>query len=804
MHFTLKHAVGNRERWQTRDVLTQKSALWIADQVAAIEGITGVSVNHRTGSVIMTMDTYRTKLRIRAFFASLQDAPPVVQRRRQAHQVADDGSAMTWAQKEQAYLDALEASRQSQASTGLASYVVNETERAFNEMPVLTFAARIKHFIGDLIRGRSTPEHLPQVQDDAKLDFTELIRYVVVRPFLPMVINIGNAVLGSIPYLIEGCKNLLKGKINVSVLDSAAILISLIRLDFKTVGLVTLLLGLGEMLERYTRKKSLTSLTDQLRLKVETVWVRHEGQVIERNLHDVTSEDTVVVRSGSVIPVDGIVVAGDAAVNQATMTGEPIAVHRTTGSSVFAGTVVEDGEIDIRPTAMGDESRLSKIIQYIENSEAAKASIQGKAERLADAIVPFNFLLAGLVWLFTRDLTRTASVLMVDYSCALRLATPLAILTAMRVGSERGVLVKGGKYLEALAQVDTVVFDKTGTLTSSQPELSDVVPIGSKYPREELLRLAACLEEHFPHPVSRAITRKAAEENVHHVEEAHDTEVKYIVAHGICSSVDGVKVILGSRHFVEDDEGVCVAAAREIVERLAREGKSILYLAVGGELAGVLGIEDPIRDEAPAAIAALRARGVKRIVMLTGDDERTAASVARTLGLDGYVAQVIPQDKAEHVARFKAQGAKVLMVGDGINDAPALSQADVAATLRDGTDIAQEVADVVLTRNSLLDLPLAIDLGRASMARIKQNFAVSVGLNTAFLAGGLAGVLMPTTGALLHNATTIGVCLNAMQPPLTKHRSLAERLRAIENSLRGTLNHLQTPASSDVPSLPAS
>lgn len=357
-------------------------------------------------------------------------------------------------------------------------------------------------------------------------------------------------------------------------------------------------------------------------------------------------------------------------------------------------------------------------MNFIETSEAAKAGIQGKAEHLADAIVPYNFLLAGLVWLLTRDLNRTASVLLVDYSCALRLATPLAILTAMRVGTGRGVLVKGGRYLEALSEVDTVVFDKTGTLTQASPVLSDVVPIDPAYDRASFLKLAACLEEHFPHPVSRAIVRSAEAEKVFHDDEKHDTEVRYIVAHGICSSVDGRKCVLGSRHFVGDDEGVDLSAAQPAVERLAAEGKSILYFAVGGRLVGVLGIEDPLRDEAAETIRELRRRGIRRVVMLTGDDERTAATVAAKLGLDDYRAQVLPEDKAAYVTDLVKSGAKVLMAGDGINDSPALSAATVGVTLRDGTDIAQEVADVVLTGNNLLDLPVAIDLGRAAMHRI--------------------------------------------------------------------------------------
>ena len=429
-------------------------------------------------------------------------------------------------------------------------------------------------------------------------------------------------------------------------------------------------------------------------------------------------------------------------------------------------------------------------MRFIENSEAAKAGIEGKALKWADRIVPYHFLLAGLVWLVTRDFARMASVLMVDFSCALRLATPLAILTAMRTGTQRGVVVKGGKYLEALAEVDTVVFDKTGTLTASAPKLSDVVSLDDRHDSDDLLRLAACLEEHFPHPVGRAVVHAAEAKGLAHTIEAHDAKIDYVVAHGIASAVEGERVLLGSRHFVEEDEGISVAVAHEAAERLAREGKSILYLAVGGRLAGLLGIEDPIRAEAKAVIAALHERGVKEVWMLTGDDERTARVVAETLGIDHYRAGILPADKAAVVVALKEKGAKVLMVGDGVNDSPALSASDVGVTLRDGADIAQEVADVVLSENTLAGLPVAMDLGKAAMARIRQNFVASVGLNGVFLAGGLTGTLMPAAGALLHNGTTIGVCLNAMRNPDAKGIDGKALLSDIGENLRHALSHV--------------
>ena len=420
------------------------------------------------------------------------------------------------------------------------------------------------------------------------------------------------------------------------------------------------------------------------------------------------------------------------------------------------------GEIAIRPTGVGDGTRLRQIVRFIEDSEALKAGVQGKAERLADAVVPFSFLLAGLVWLVTRNPARAASVLLVDYSCALKLSTPLAVLAAMKEGVGRGVLVKGGRFLESLAAADAVVFDKTGTLTESRPRVAEVIP-GEGYERDDILRTAACLEEHFPHPVARAVVRKAEQEGLHHQEE--HTEVEYVVAHGIASRLHGKRVLFGSRHYIHHDEGVPVDAMREDIERLAREGRSILYLAVDGKLAGLIAIEDPLRPEAAPVIRKLLGRGI-RVVMLTGDDERTAAAVAERLGISEYRSQVLPTDKAEVIRSLQAEGHTVAMLGDGINDSPALSAADVGVTLSDGADLAREVADVVLTECRLDGLVTAVDLSKAAMRRIRTDFGLIMTLNTVFLASGLAGFLQPGPSALLHNLTTVGVSLNAMRPML--------------------------------------
>ena len=743
MRFELIHEVGNRQRWKTRSVMTHISAELIADELKSIQGVAGVRVNARTGSVIVVYEAASARAAVCGYFESLEAKPPMLRdhRRELVHK----------ARREQA--QSLDRTTREVGLPGLFT-------KGFRAMPLVKTALWPLKKALPRVCGA-----LPQARG---IDLSPVVSWIAVRPLMPLFVQMANAVLGSVPILLKGLAELRHGKLNVEVLDASAIAVSLLRRDFKTASLVVLLLGLGEMLERYTRKKSLESLADQLALKVDKVWVRRAETVVEVPLKDVREGDIVVVRAGSTVPVDGKVVAGTAAVNQATMTGEPLAVARSAGSVVFAGTVVEDGEIDVVPMQIGKNTRLNQIIHFIESSEQSKAGIQGKAERLADAIVPYNFALAAIVFLLTRSLTRTAAVLLVDYSCALRLATPLAILTAMKEGTREGMLIKGGRYLEALSEVDTVVFDKTGTLTAAAPKLTDVISLSAAVSEDQVLSLAACLEEHFPHPVSRAVVQAAADKGLYHADEPHDAQVRYIVAHGICSSVKAQKVIIGSRHFVEDDEGVDCTAAQPFVERLASQGKSILYMAKAGLLIGLLGIIDPVRKESAEVIRALRSRGIKRVVMLTGDDWKTARAVAERLGIDEFEAQVLPVDKASYVQKLRQEGCRVLMVGDGINDSPALSSADVGATLREGSAIAQEVADLVLTRNTLEDLPRAIDLGRASMTRVKENFRLSVGLNSAFMAGGLSGMLQPAAGAVLHNLTTIGVCLNAMRSPLQR------------------------------------
>ena len=592
-----------------------------------------------------------------------------------------------------------------------------------------------------------------------------LARYLVVRPFLPPLARVFLLARSALPHVTAGLKSLCHGRLDVDVLDAAAIVTAFALRDFRTARTLVVLLGLGAMLEAWTRHRSRVSLAESLALHIDAVWVRCDGVERRIPLQDVREGDLVVARAGATIAVDGVVADGEALVNQSSMTGEPLAVVRSAGHSVYAGTVVEEGEIAIKVTGLGDGTRLQNILNFIEASQRLKASVESRALRLANVAVPLTFGLAGLVWLCTRDVRRAASVLLVDYSCALRLATPLAVLAALREGAQHGVLVKGGVHLENIARADTIVFDKTGTLTAARPVVAEVVP-ATGYTRTQILRLAACLEEHFPHPVARAVVRQAEREKLRHREE-HST-VEYVLAHGIASYWRGQRVLLGSRHYVNDDENIPVDTLEADIARLTDAGKSLLYLGIDGKLAGVIAIEDAIRPESASVIAQLRAQGITRCVMLTGDDARTAAAVAEELGIDEFRAQILPVDKAEIVRELQRGGHTVLMVGDGMNDAPALSAADVGVSLRDGADLAREVADVVLVDGSLQGLVTVRALAKRLLRRIHTNFTINTGLNTAFLAGGLAGVLQPGLAALLHNSTTVGVTCNAMRPLLAQ------------------------------------
>ncbi len=595
------------------------------------------------------------------------------------------------------------------------------------------------------------------------ITFWPTVRYLVT-PYFPMPIRILSLIASSWNIYIKGIKKLLSGKLTVEVLDVSALTTAILMKDLRTASMLTLLLGFGDRLEEWTRRKTMDNLARSLAMNVDTVWVvNKDGEEIETPISVLTKEDVIVARAGTAIPVDGVIVKGEASVNQASMTGEPIGVLRTVGNSVFAGTVIEDGEIHIRPTNIGSETRLNKIINYIENSEKVKAKAESEAINLANRVVPYSFLLASVVWGLTRNLARVAGVLMVDYSCALKIATPVAFLSAMKEGANRKMLIKGGKYIEELASVDTVVFDKTGTLTKSCPKVAEVVPLAD-WSAKKVLRVAACLEEHFPHPVAKSVVKDALERKLRHEEE--HAEVKYIVGHGICSMLDGEKILIGSRHYLEEDEGLDCSSAQKQIDEIAAKGHTVLYLSRGGKLVGLIGVEDPLREESADVIERLKEMGIKNIVMITGDGPRTAANVAKRLGITEYYDQVLPDGKAGIVKKMVDAGRRVLMIGDGINDSPALTAANVGVTVCDGADLAREVAAVVLLESNLAHLPEVIRLGRKTMERIHQNFHLSIGLNSLFLAGGLFGVLPAALGAILHNSTTVGVTVNAVRPML--------------------------------------
>lgn len=686
MNFVLVHRIPGRARLRSNAPFGMRTAETLADRLDALEGVDGVRVNPRTGSVLLL------------------------------------------------YND----------------------ESVFDRASALLFGA-----------GREPERRVPAPAPERgeKPGLFPFFHYLCLRPLLPVAVNMVSAFSRALPFLRRCLSSLAHGRLDVDALDGAAIAVSLLRRDFSTVGLLTLLLGFGDALERYTQKKSLENLASHLALQADRVWVKRNGVEELIPFGELRESDLVVVRAGSAVPVDGVVEGGTASVNESSMTGEPMGVLRSRGASVYAGTVVEAGEIHVRPTSLGKDTRMQQIVRFIEQSEQMKAGIQGRFEKLADKAVPFTFGLAALVWLFTRNLTRASSVLLVDYSCALRLATPLAILAAMDEGVKHKVMVKGGRFLEALSSVDTVVFDKTGTLTQSRPEVARVIP-AEGYDEDFVLRLSACLEEHFPHPVARAVVHGAERRNLRHEEE--HTEVEYVVAHGIASQWRGKRVLLGSRHYLSQDEGVDVSSMDAEVEELSREGYSLLYLALDGRLAGLIAMEDPLRPESAALVEKLRGMGVKHVLMLTGDDVRTASAVAGRLGITEFRAQVLPEDKARVVQELRSEGRVVLMIGDGINDSPALSSADVGVTLRDGSDLAREVADVVLMGGSLRELVTALELGRGAMKRIHFNFLTTMMLNTAFLFGGLFGLLQPGASAVLHNLTTLGVSLNAMRPALPK------------------------------------
>ena len=587
------------------------------------------------------------------------------------------------------------------------------------------------------------------------------MRYVK-KIVLPYPVYTAYITLSSLKYIAKGIQSLWHRKIEVAVLDATAIGVSVLRKDFGTAGSVMFLLGIGELLEEWTHKKSVDDLA--MALNVGKVWLKSDGQEVLVSVNDISAGDEVVVHMGNVIPFDGEVSEGEAMVNQASLTGESLPVRKAEGNYVYAGTVLEEGELTILVKEVGGSSRFEKIVTIIEESEKLKSSLEGKAEHLADRLVPYTLGGTALTYLLTRNTTKALSVLMVDFSCALKLAMPISVLSAIREASLYHMTVKGGKYLEAVAEADTIVFDKTGTLTKAKPSVVEVVSFDEREPNE-LLRIAACMEEHFPHSMAKAVVQAAEEKGLAH-EEMH-SKVEYIVAHGISTTINGKRAVIGSSHFVFEDEKCTIPEGKEeLFENLPVE-YTHLYLAIENQLAAVICIEDPLREEAEAVITSLRKAGLSKIVMMTGDSERTAHAIAERVGVDEYYSEVLPEDKAAFVEKEKAAGRKVIMIGDGINDSPALSAADVGIAISDGAEIAREIADITISADDLYQIVTLKLISDALMKKISKNYKQIVGFNTGLIALGVAGVIQPATSALLHNTSTLVISLKSMQNLLT-------------------------------------
>ena len=564
----------------------------------------------------------------------------------------------------------------------------------------------------------------------------------------------------SLKYLQQGIASLKKGRLEVAALDATAIGVSILRRDMNTASSIMFLLGIGELLEEWTHKKSVGDLARDMSLNVGKVWLLREEQEILVPAKQIEPEDLVVVRMGNVIPFDGVVSRGEAMVNQASMTGEAVPVKKTAESYVYAGTVVEEGELIICVKAVSKATRFEKIVTMIEESEKLKSNLESHAEHLADQLVPYTLAGTILTWLLTRDVTKALAVLMVDFSCALKLAIPISVLSAIREAGAHNITVKGGKYMEAAANATTIVFDKTGTLTEARPTVRKVVSF-CEQSEDELLRMAACLEEHFPHSMAKAVVEAARKRGLEH-EEMH-SKVNYIVAHGISSTIEGKRVVIGSHHFVFEDEKCSVREPWIRQFETLPEECSLLYLAIEHELAAVVCIEDPLRKEAADVVRALKATGLEKVVMMTGDSEKTAASVARRVGVDAYYSEVLPEDKAKFVEQERASGRTVIMIGGGINDSPALSAANVGIAIRDGAQIAQEIADITISAENLWEIVMLRRLSEALMRRIQKNYRSIVGINATLILLGVTGILQPTTSALLHNMSTLTISLTNMK-----------------------------------------
>ena len=605
------------------------------------------------------------------------------------------------------------------------------------------------------------PEHTTRQLNrdfEDKLVFT-VLRRAAAKLFLPTWAAAALAVFRSLRYIWHGVKSLAHGKLSVAVLDATAVTVSLVRGDFDTAGSVMFMLRIGEILEEWTHEKSVEDLAGAMALNVDKVWLKNGETEVLVPIGDVKAGDHIVVRTGNLVPLDGKVFSGEMTVNQASITGESLPVPKRPGSYVYAGTVAEEGECVVCVEKALGGGRYDRIVHMIEESEKLKSATEDKAARLADRLVPYTLGGTGLVWLLTRNITKTLAVLMVDFSCALKLSMPIAVLSAMRESSTYHISVKGGRFLEAVAKADTVVFDKTGTLTYAQPKVAQIVTFDGRE-ESEMLRLAACLEEHYPHSMANAVVGEAKRRGLSH--EEYHSSVQYVVAHGISSAVNGEKVIIGSAHFVfEDEKCVIPAEEREKYDVLPAE-YSHLYLCISGRLAAVICISDPLRAEAKDAVAALHDCGIQHVVMMTGDNRKTAASVAREVGVDEFYAEVLPEDKADYIRRAKAEGRTVIMIGDGVNDSPALSEADAGIAINTGAAIAREIADITISSEDLLELVTLRRLSTALMARIHKNYRFIVSFNLMLIILGVTGVIQPTLSALLHNMSTLGISLKSM------------------------------------------
>lgn len=633
--------------------------------------------------------------------------------------------------------------------------IIYKTERKNIIRALAKFSFKAKEAI-ELV-----PEHTSrQLHRDFedRLIFTT-VSHIATKLFLPVPIRTALTLFRSIKYIRKGLKALLSRKLSVSVLDATAVSVSIIRGDFSTASSVMFMLNLGEILEDWTHKKSVADLASTMSLNVDKVWLKTDTCEVLVPIGDIQAGDKIVVRTGNMIPLDGKVVSGEATVNQSSMTGESLPVVKTVGSYVYAGTVAEEGECVICVDRASGSGKYDRIVRMIEESEKLKSVAEDKASSLADKLVPYMLGGTILTYLLTRNVTKAMAVLMVDFSCALKLAMPIAVLSAMRESNDYNISVKGGRFLEAVANANTVVFDKTGTLTYATPKVAEIVTFGN-HTENEMLRLAACLEEHYPHSMANAVVDEAKKRGLSH--EEYHSEVKYVVAHGISSAVNNKKVIIGSYHFVFEDEGCSIPEGDEEKFHSLSPEYSHLYLCISGELAAVICIYDPLRSEAKDAIAALHKCGISKVVMMTGDNKKTAKAVAKIVGVDEYYAEVLPEDKANFIRSEKAKGRKVIMIGDGVNDSPALSEADAGIAINTGAAIAKEIADITIASENLFEIVTLRKLSEALMARIHRNYRFIVSFNLMLIILGVSGVILPTTSALFHNMSTLGISLKSM------------------------------------------